>query len=163
MPNERWCEVSRRVLDMNDTPMGGPRGGAGGMKEERTEGEDSAGSGETHRLGLLCTNPINRVGREAPKAMRAVNDPNGSVVDGTRIEMQPNGEHILEDIARWLHVRDAGLLSPWAVASHVNASLSRDRQILMPDHLPVRVGSFVEEQGADRKTGVAENGTRKLP
>ena len=95
--------------------------------------------------------------------MRAIDNANGAVVCGARIEMQANGEHALEDVDRRLYVRDTALLGPRSVVGHLNALLRGDREVLVPNDLPIRVGSLVEEERTDGEARVAKNGDRELP
>ena len=162
MPNERRCKVPRRVLDMDDASVRGARRGTRGMKEQGTEGEDGALGGKTQRLRVVGANAINRLSSQPAETMRTTDDSHWSIVDGARIEMQANGEHVLENVCRRLNVRHASLLRPRSIVGHIAAFLSGDGEILVPDHLPVRVGSLVEEQCADRKAGVAKYSRGKL-
>src|SRR5437879_2183496 len=94
--------------------------------------------------------------------MRAIENANGPILRVARIEMDTDRKHLIENIHRRLHVRHAGLVCPGAVSREIDALLSRHRQVLVPDHLPVRVGSLVEEEGTDCEAGVTENSASEL-
>ena len=163
MPDERRGKQASRVLDMNDATMRRPRRGARRVKEQRTECENGSLSGETNGLGLLVTKSIDRIRRQPPEPMRAVDHANRAVVDGTRIEVEANRQHVLEDRGRRLDVRHASLLGPWTVARGLDPALRGYGEVLVPNDLPVRVGSFVEEEDADREARVAEDCRGELP
>lgn len=124
MPNERRREFPRRVLYVNNAPVSGSRRGTGGMKEQRPEGEDGAFHCETYRLGFFGADAIDCVSAQPAEAMRATYDSHWPVVDGTRIEVQANSEHVLENVGGRLNVWHAGLLSPRSIVGHVGAELS---------------------------------------
>src|SRR5947209_7942575 len=94
--------------------------------------------------------------------MCTVDDPNRTVVSRTRVEMQTESKHLLEDSGRRLYMRNTGFLGPRSVASHIDPPLRGDGEILMPDNFPVRVRRLVEEERPHRETRFTENGDGQL-
>jgi hypothetical protein len=45
----------------------------------------------------------------------------------------------------------------------IDPALRGDGEVLVPNDLPVRVGSFIEEEGADREARIAEDCCGELP
>ena len=67
------------------------------------------------------------------------------------IEVKPNGKHLLEEFDGRLNVSNAILCAPRAEAGNLGAGAKRQRQILVPRNQPIRVGGFVEVDGAHWK------------
>jgi len=106
---------------------------------------------------LLCAKPIDGIRCEAAESMRAVDDANRTIVSCTRIEVQAQRDHVLENIGRRLHVRDAALIRPRSIAGYVGALSSGDCEVLVPNNFPVRVRRLVEEERPHRETTLAED------
>jgi len=67
------------------------------------------------------------------------------------VEMDPDGEHLLEKFDRGLDVGHAVLDAPWAKAGDFDAGAKRQRQVLVPRNQPIRAGRSIKLNGADRK------------
>ena len=59
------------------------------------------------------------------------------------------------------HVRDTSLVSPWAVLGNVDALSRGDREILVPNDLPVCGRRLVEEKRANGEAPIAKDGRRE--
>ena len=116
MPGERGSECVRRVLDVNDAAVRGPRGWTRGVEQEGTKSEERSLGCQTNRLRKSCAELVNRVGGEAAEAMRSVEDSDRSIVRIAWIEMEANREHVFKHLDRWLHMRDTCLLGPRPIA-----------------------------------------------
>src|SRR6476619_4415804 len=90
-----------------------------GMEEQGTKREDAALVGQTNGFSPLGSKPIDCIRREAAESMRTVDDANRTIVSCTRIEVQAQRDHVLENIGRRLHVRDAALIRPRSIAGYV--------------------------------------------
>lgn len=72
------------------------------MKDQRPKSEKSALRHETQRLGTLRAELVDGFRFKTAGAMRAIDDAHRTVVFGTRIEMDTDRQHPLENIDRWL-------------------------------------------------------------
>ena len=133
------------------------------MNDQGTKGEDTALFDEAFALCLGSPQLVDGGGRESAKAMRAFDDSNGTVRRRTRVEMDANGEHPLEDINGRLHVWHPSLFGPRAKSWHVNALARGDREILVPHDFPIGGWRLVEEQRADSEALVTEDRVCKGP
>ena len=72
--------------------------------------------------------------------------------------MEPHCEHALKDLGRWPDVPGARLPGPRAPGRAFAIFGDWDGDVLVPRHLPVGQGRFVEHQGANRKRRGAKVG-----
>jgi len=83
--------------------------------------------------------------------MRAGQDAQGTIGIIGGIEVESNGEHLLEKLDRRLDVRNAVLDAPRAETGNLGAGAERQRQILMPRNQPIGIRGLVEVNGTNRK------------
>ena len=143
--------------------MAGTRGWTRCVKQEGPEGQECPFLNETFGLRSLCPELVDRLRGKAAEAMRPIDDAHRSILCATRIEMNADRQHLLENLDRWLHVWHAGLVCPSAIARDIDAVLRGHGQVLMPDDFPVRVGRFIEEEGANGEARLAEDRTSESP
>jgi hypothetical protein len=74
-----------------------------------------------------------------------------------RIQVNAHREHTVEHRNRRLHMPLASFNRPWSVAGHIAFFGDTDRQILMPRHQPIGIGSLVEQKASYRERIVAQN------
>src|SRR5712664_856634 len=72
--------------------------------------------------------------------------------------MNSKSEHPLEHCRRWLNMPHAGFLAPRTVARRVDAFGDCYREVLMPTDFPVGDWRLIEQDGADRKGVLAQDG-----
>lgn len=87
MPDERRCERSRCVLDVNDTTMAWTRGRTRCMKQERAKGEERPFLNQTLGLRLLRPELVDCLWGKATQAMRAIDDAHWSILCTAGIEV----------------------------------------------------------------------------
>jgi hypothetical protein len=72
--------------------------------------------------------------------------------------MNAHGKHIFEDLHRRLDMEYVRFGGPWSEAVRFYAAADGNSEVLMPRHLPVCAGNLVEQDAADWKGGVSEEG-----
>ncbi|HET7612897.1 MAG TPA: hypothetical protein VFK26_03140 [Gemmatimonadaceae bacterium] len=71
--------------------------------------------------------------------------------------MNSNGEHPLQNLGRWLHVRHALFHGPRAKTVHVYAFAHCNAQVLVPNYFPVRSRCLVEQNSANGEATFAQH------
>lgn len=95
--------------------------------------------------------------------MSAREDAQGAVVGSAVVEVETDGQHLLEDLHGGLDVDDALFFRPGPPALDVDALLDGQAQVLVPGDFPVTVRGLVKEDGAGQfdtellQSGIAEN------
>jgi len=77
----------------------------------------------------------------------ARNDPQGPIGFVAIIEMQTNGQHLLQEFYRWLDMRDSIFRAPGSKTGYVDASEKSEGQILMPAHALAVARLLHDERG----------------
>gem|GEM_PF-4788973 len=85
-----------------------------------------------------------------------------AVCRGRVVKVQANRENLAEDRGRWLHVRNTVLDRPWTKSLDLMATGNRDRQVLVPRHLPVCIGRLVEQRQLRHPGGLTQGRCREL-
>jgi len=149
MPVEFIGERERCIFDVQDATMPRACGTAGGVEQQRTHEQGITSGGGAEKVGLLAAQLLDTAGCEAAKAMRTRQDTQGSVGCIGVVEVQSDGEHLLEESGGWLNVGNAILRAPRTEASHLGPGTECQRQILVPRNQPIRIRGLVEVDGAD--------------
>src|SRR5262249_35127524 len=77
--------------------------------------------------------------------MRTGNDAQRSVIKPTLVKMQSYCEHVIHDFRWRLDVHDPIFHCPRSKALNITALSNGNRQILMPNNLPICASRFVEK------------------
>ncbi len=144
-------------LQVEDAAVGGVagRGGDAGVREEGPHGEHVASRGQ-HGDGLGQGGRVSRAVRSGQNLERAV-------VGSRRVEMNPQGEHLVQEFVGGLDVGDAPFGRGIAkVCRRQVVILDGDRQVLMPSETPSGVRRLVEEEAADEAEARAERGGKQF-
>lgn len=124
-----------------------------GPHQQRPAGGDGAGD-----AGRLRPPALNLGGCQPAAAMRPRQDQQRAIRLVAVVEVQAHGQHPLQDPRRGLDVDHAGFLRPRPEAVHISTLADRDRQVLVPYHVPVRLRRLVEQDAAHRKAVRPQHG-----
>jgi hypothetical protein len=119
------------------------------VEGEGAHEEDSAGVAGGGDFGEVLAEVVDFVGGEDTAIVSAGEEADGAVVAEAVVEVEAEGEHGFEDVARGLDVGDAFFEGPGSVAGKVVAGVDGDGEILVPGDFPVGAGEFVEKDAAD--------------
>jgi len=86
---------------------------------------------------------------ESPTAMGHGKYLKGAVRGVRRIQMDSNGQHLLQDPGRRLNMGNSVFPAPGTESREFNVLADRNRDVLVPGDQPVRLGGFVKIQSAD--------------
>ena len=138
--------------------MAGGAGGVGGVEDRGGVEPDVAAIREA---GIAAV-PFDMGGDggfgDATMAVRSGGDEQRGIVGIDRIEMDAQGEHVVEQRLRRGDMLDARLDRPGTKAGRVDTLAHRDGAVLMPTQCPVGGGALVEQDGADGARGCAQMG-----
>src|SRR5690606_2621836 len=85
-----------------------------------------------------------------------------AISDRGRIEMDSDGNHLLQQGRRSLHMGDAFLDGPWTKPLQLGSSLHSDSEILMPENWPVLLPCFVKKDATDRHESGGEHSSKRV-
>jgi len=126
------------------------------MEQERAHDQKVASAGGANMRLRVFGELGETVGRDAAESMGAGEDAQGSVLGGAVIEMESEGEHLIEQRGGWLNVDDAFFDRPAGEARDFSSFLDADAEVLMPGDAPVGVLVFVEKEAANGEGGGPE-------
>lgn len=84
------------------------------------------------------------------KTVRARNDAETAPFLIRIVEVQADGDHLVQDGTWWLNVVNAVFPSPRPPSIHVESLVQRYGSILVPSHEPVPLRGFVEKERAHK-------------
>lgn len=131
------------------------------MQEQRTHEQGITSLGCAEKLRRLGAPGLDLFLRQAAMAVRSGQHAKGAVGGIGMIQVQAQSEHLLEQGRGWLHVRNSLLHAPRTESWHLRLFSDREGEILVPRHQPIRVGGFVEVDGADRSGFPWQMGTEE--
>ena len=127
------------------------------MEKERPHEEDVSTIGYTEGLLPLAAESSHVVVVEPAEAVRTRENPQGSIVGTTGIEVQAQRDHPLEHRDGGLDVVHARLHRPGAEAGHLGVTVDGDGEILVPGDLPTGAGGLGEEEGSDNASAQSDD------
>lgn len=120
------------------------------MKQQRTHQKHVTGFGLTKNFLMSFPAALDRSCAQPAQSMRARKNSQGSVARIRVIEVKANGEHLLQQLNRWLHMRHAFLHAPGSKSRELGLFFESQRQVLMPCDQPVGFRAFVKIDAAHR-------------
>lgn len=109
-----------------------------------------------------CSNPVDFRLLQYPKAMSARHDLQAAAVLIGGIDMQSDGQHMIQYRARRLDMTDTILYRPRSPASHRCFFVQRDDLVLVPGDEPVLFGGLIEKQCSYQLRGAIEQAARHI-
>lgn len=117
------------------------------MEHERAHDHHSTGSRGAIMLRLARHCATNLTAIQYP-VMRLRNDSQWSLINATGVEAEPQGDHLLEQFHRRLHVNHPRFFRPRTEPHHLDSLTNCDGPILVPRHRPICIPGFVKEDRA---------------
>src|SRR5258706_9963183 len=78
-------------------------------------------------------------------------------VRGTRfVQVDAEGDDLIESLGGRMCIKDSRLGGPWSPARNLPASSNRERRVLVPDNQPVSITGLVEQSCAEGKRSMPE-------
>lgn len=114
------------------------------------------------RNGAVLRSILNLSVRKNSVSMRAGNHANRAVFFFTIVQVNADGEHLLENRRRRPDMDDTGFARPGSPALDVEFLANRNHTVLMPADHPVRSCTLVEEGPTSGEALVSEHGCDRL-
>lgn len=122
------------------------------MEEQGTHEQHIPTCTGTKDWGNLGAPLAHRLACEPPDAVRPRENAHWTLLRSTVIEVHTDGEHPREERDWGLHMDDARFYGPRPKSWGHPLRLHRNGHVLMPWHLPIGRGRFIEHQGTDSET-----------
>lgn len=132
------------------------------MEQERTHQQRSADTDGTHDLGCLA-HRRDLFLRYPTLQVRTGDDTQRPVLLTTVVEVEPHGNHVLQNLGRRLNVEHIRLDRPRSEPLSLDALMHGNGHVLMLGNLPVRIGNLVEQNAPDREEPGSENRLDQRP
>src|SRR5258705_5352689 len=125
------------------------------MNQERANQYCAAFGDGAHNAWPL-TPSCNFFRRKTTSLVRAWNDTERPVFCVAFVQVQPHSQHSGHHRCRGLHMRDTSLDRPWAKLCQILSLTYCNGAILVPDDLPIGIGSLVEQDATHSEAFLAE-------
>src|SRR5579863_7630129 len=90
-------------------------------------------------------------------AMRSRNYMQSTIGLIANIKMKPDRNHPLQNLRRWLNVKNASLCGPRPKSRNIFPCAHRNCDFLMPGNPPIRLWDFVEEDSTNGECLLSEH------
>lgn len=132
------------------------------MQNQRPHQNRVSAKSSTRNGGFFRTNLNLRV-RKNSISMRAWNHSKGAILFSAIVEVNSDGEHLLQNRDRRPNMNDTGLVRPGSPTLDVEFFANGNHTILVPSYLPVRFWIFVEENSPYCETLMPKHGCKGPP
>lgn len=150
MPFQGLWQLETCILNVQHASPPRAEGTGGRMQQQWSHQQHITGFGLAQHLRMCFTAAPDIFRTQPSQPMRAGQYSQGTVACIGIIQVQPHGQHLLQQLHRWLYMRHTFLHTPGPKSSHLDLLFESKCQILVPCHKPVGFRTFVKVDAANR-------------